>query len=99
VIGGVGGLFVIAALQIGDHALKTALGIGGGGLNFWKMAAELRAVGAIEEKVTLDGGVLANRQGWVKLKTVILPGIFQNLAVVGDVEINPTKDGKLGDAL
>ncbi len=98
-IGGVGGVLVVAALQIGDHALEPSLRVGGGRLDVREVAAELRTVRAIQQEVALNRCVILDGFGRVELEAVIFARVFQNLAVVVDVEFDPTVHGVFRDAL
>ena len=52
-VGGVGGVLVVAAQQVGDHALETPLGVGRGRLDLREVPPELRAVRAVQQQVAL----------------------------------------------
>ena len=98
-IGGVGGVLVVAALEVGDHALEASLRVGGGRLDIGEVAAELRAVGAVQKQVALDGRVILDGFGRVELEAKILARVLHDLAVVVAVELDPAIDGEFGDAL
>ena len=98
-IGGVGGVLVVAALKVGDHALEASLRVGGGRLDIGIVAAELWAVGAVQKQVALGGSEFLDGFGRVELEAKIHPRVLHDLAVVTAVELDPAVDGEFGDAL
>ena len=92
-------MLVIAALQVGDHAFEPSLRVGGGRLDVREVAAELRTVRAIQQEVALNRCVILDGFGRVELEAVIFARVLQDLAVVVDVEFDPTVHRIFRDAL
>src|SRR5512138_973707 len=67
-VGCVGGMLVIAPLQVGEHTFELSLFDGCGRLDIREVMAHLRAVGSIQEEIALNRCVLLDRFGRIESK-------------------------------